>query len=297
MYTIKHASRMTKIPSVTIRAWENRYGAIVPNRTQGGHRLYSSQNIEDLLWLRDKTGEGMNISQAGNRLKMISEAKQNTVLPEPTANTTSPHLQEMREKLYQALLSFDTTEADLIVERGFTFFEVDTVFHEIISEVLKRIGDEWEEGKTTIPQEHFATQFAVRRFSQFFRLYRIDQLQPQVVAFCVAGERHEIGLMLFALFLRRQAVNVLYLGCDTPLESISTMLAREQVPWIATSLSNTEKQANVLKWMSEILEQYPDTQFILGGRGFQNLPQEWVKYQLDGYPEKWNEWYNRHFRL
>ena len=42
---IREVSRSTGINAVTLRAWERRYGLIVPYRTPKGHRLYSPANL------------------------------------------------------------------------------------------------------------------------------------------------------------------------------------------------------------------------------------------------------------
>ncbi|MGG2399336.1 MerR family transcriptional regulator [Pseudomonas sp. SH1-B] len=52
---IREVARSTGINAVTLRAWERRYGLIVPYRTPKGHRLYSPANVERihaiLAWL------------------------------------------------------------------------------------------------------------------------------------------------------------------------------------------------------------------------------------------------------
>lgn len=54
-YAIKEVSEITGVNSVTLRAWQRRYGLLNPKRTEKGHRLYSEQDIERirhiLFWL------------------------------------------------------------------------------------------------------------------------------------------------------------------------------------------------------------------------------------------------------
>lgn len=53
---IREISRLTGINTVTLRAWERRYGLLKPQRTQKGHRLYSKDDVDRVkeiqLWLR-----------------------------------------------------------------------------------------------------------------------------------------------------------------------------------------------------------------------------------------------------
>ena len=42
---IRELSSLTGVNSVTLRAWERRYGLLKPQRTPKGHRLYSMQDV------------------------------------------------------------------------------------------------------------------------------------------------------------------------------------------------------------------------------------------------------------
>jgi len=48
MYTIKQASARSGVDASLIRAWERRYGVTRPERTPGGYRLYSDEEISQL---------------------------------------------------------------------------------------------------------------------------------------------------------------------------------------------------------------------------------------------------------
>jgi CheY-like chemotaxis protein len=55
---------MLGIPSATIRNWEERYGAIVPERSPGGHRLYSRDQMEQLRFLAAEVSRGLSAADA-----------------------------------------------------------------------------------------------------------------------------------------------------------------------------------------------------------------------------------------
>lgn len=49
IYPIRIAARRTRVDPRSIRAWEDFYHLITPARTEGGHRLFS---VEDLNWIK-----------------------------------------------------------------------------------------------------------------------------------------------------------------------------------------------------------------------------------------------------
>ena len=44
-FPIRILSTKTGVNSVTLRAWERRYGLLKPKRTEKGHRLYSEEDV------------------------------------------------------------------------------------------------------------------------------------------------------------------------------------------------------------------------------------------------------------
>ena len=47
------------------------------------------------------------------------------------------------------------------------------------------------------------TQLISQRFYQFFHLFPIYPHLPKVLALCPEGEHHQVGLLLFSLFMRK----------------------------------------------------------------------------------------------
>ena len=69
IYAIAAASEMTGIPVTTLRSWEKTFGVVRPCRTEGGHRLYSQDDIARLRWLKAKIDEGVQPSVAHRLLQ------------------------------------------------------------------------------------------------------------------------------------------------------------------------------------------------------------------------------------
>jgi CheY-like chemotaxis protein len=69
VYSINAVVDITGVPATTLRHWEKAYGLITPARTDGGHRLYSQEDVERLKWLKRKIDdEGL---QAGVAHKLL----------------------------------------------------------------------------------------------------------------------------------------------------------------------------------------------------------------------------------
>ena len=64
VYSIGAVARMVGIPVATVRNWEERYGAIVPERSAGGHRLYSRDQTEQLRFVAAEVSRGLSAADA-----------------------------------------------------------------------------------------------------------------------------------------------------------------------------------------------------------------------------------------
>ncbi len=89
IYNIKAVVEATGLPAATLRAWERRYRALAPSRTESGYRLYSASDIATLHWLKARIGEGLSISQA---LTLLNHSHRN-IEPPPAVDrqADSPH--------------------------------------------------------------------------------------------------------------------------------------------------------------------------------------------------------------
>lgn len=64
VYSIGAVARMLEIPAATIRNWEERYGTIVPERSPGGHRLYSRDQLEQLRFIAAEVSRDLSAADA-----------------------------------------------------------------------------------------------------------------------------------------------------------------------------------------------------------------------------------------
>jgi CheY-like chemotaxis protein len=75
VHSITAVAEMTGVPPTTLRHWERSYGLVVPARSEGGHRLYSDDDVARLTWLKERIDEGL---QAGAAHRLLESHLQET---------------------------------------------------------------------------------------------------------------------------------------------------------------------------------------------------------------------------
>ncbi|NIK11467.1 MerR family transcriptional regulator [Alkalibacillus almallahensis] len=291
MYSIKKVAELTGIQTVTIRAWENRYHIVSPSRSEGGHRIYSDEDVQLLKWLKYKTEfEKYKISDAVR----LWEEQDGEITP--VYNTQNSQYSDTIYKLYNHLTQFNTKEANDTINLAFSQYDYEDVLHHIFVPILHRIGDEWEKGALSVAQEHFASEFIMQRCTEFLRILPIDHSLPKALAFTPEHELHHIGLLMFSLFLRKQGMEVLYLGANTPLDHVTHVLESNDIKLIVTSLTypDDEQLSKLKEGLEEFIHHDPELEIAIGGAGISSNTMPLSSDRLHHLNQKsWDTWFQQ----
>ena len=172
-YNLKAVVRETGLKPDTLRAWERRYGIPEPDRTGGGHRLYSQHDINTLKWLLARQDEGLSISRAVALWHSLLAEGRNPLHVYPAAHEGEPAayvplepggaIVELRRAWVEACLAFDERRAEAVLNQTFSYYAPETVCFELLQKALVEIGEGWYNGRLSVQQEHFTSALALRR--------------------------------------------------------------------------------------------------------------------------------------
>lgn len=85
VYSIGAVSRMLGVPAATLRTWEERYAVLPPERSPGGHRLYSREQVEALQFVVRSMEQGVSPADAHRLLEARLREGGPVLLTEPQA--------------------------------------------------------------------------------------------------------------------------------------------------------------------------------------------------------------------
>ncbi len=77
---------MLGLSQPAIRSWEDRYGLIVAQRSEGGRRLYTRDQIDQLQFVKERLHEGLSAADA-HRLLAERQAGTEPIVERPTSNS------------------------------------------------------------------------------------------------------------------------------------------------------------------------------------------------------------------
>jgi MerR family transcriptional regulator, light-induced transcriptional regulator len=243
---IGELSRRSGVSRELLRAWERRYGLLRPTRSDGGFRLYSSQDERRVALMRDHLDRGLSAAQAA-RLA-VDEASQVAVVQ------GTPTLDRGAQELRAALDVLDESAAHAALDRMLAGFSIETVLGEVVLPYLRELGERWARGEASVGQEHFASNVLRGRLLGLARGWDAGG-GPRALLACPPGEQHDLALIAFGLGLRDRGWRITYLGPDTPFETLvetASSLALDAVVLAGSTAARFEGGQAALRRLSGV---------------------------------------------
>ncbi len=247
VYNIGVVARMTDIAENTLRIWERRYGFPTPDRTEGGHRLYSAREVARIQWVKQRLDEGMQIRNAIQALSQHEETglSVNASLESQAVARSSVSSATTRKQLLEALIALDKHQADLILGDALAIHSLEQLLLTIIAPTFTAIGQAWQTDRISIATEHFATNYLRHKLLTWMQMAPPEYPVQPVVLACAPGELHEGGLLMLGLLLQRLRWPVVYLGQSIDLPDLIVLV--EQIkPSMIVFVAMTEPSAQAL---------------------------------------------------
>jgi DNA-binding transcriptional MerR regulator len=243
-FRIGELSRRSGVSPDLLRAWERRYGLLSPSRSAGGLRLYSEEDLLRVRAMQSQLAAGLAAAEAA----AVATSRQAV---EPPRTDTA----QARRELAAALLDFDEARAHAALDTLISRFSLDTVLADVIVPYLHDLGEEWERGEISVAQEHFASSLLRGRLLGLGRGWGQGH-GPTALLACAPGEQHDLGLLAFGLALRARGWRILYLGADTPFESLAEAARSSRPDRVVISAVDPRSLAAAREGLSDLAREY-----------------------------------------
>ena len=232
LYPIRTVSNVTGVNAVTLRAWERRYGLIRPHRTPKGHRLYTKGDIDLIQEVVDLLGTGVSIGQVRGHLGRGGGVPVQASLGEgPGADAW----QAYQRRMTAAIERFDEPGLEADYSEALALYPVDVVTERLVNPLLRALGERWEGRRGGIAEEHFFATYLRNKLGARLHHLATQRARSRLLAACLPGEHHELGLLLFCLAAANHGFGFVVLGADTPLDEVASAQARARCDGIVLS--------------------------------------------------------------
>jgi MerR family transcriptional regulator, light-induced transcriptional regulator len=132
---IREISRLTGINTVTLRAWERRYGLLKPQRTEKGHRLYTQEDVQRIQQVQYWLNKGLAISKVNELVQRTNQVESQTLEIDSIWD-------ELQNALYLSALEMNRRQLDKELERLFSEYPVELLSDNLIVPLLNQLNAE-----------------------------------------------------------------------------------------------------------------------------------------------------------
>lgn len=164
--------------------------------------------------------------------------------------------------------------------------EVKDIYLHVFQRTQYEIGRLWQMNQVTVAQEHYCTAATQLIMSQLYPyIFATTRKNYALVATCVGGELHEIGVRMVTDFFEMAGWDTYYLGANVPASTILETIEQRQANILAISATMTFHIHRVENLIQTIRsrDNFQATRIMVGGYPFNLEPKLWKKVGADAY--------------
>lgn len=254
LFPIRDLSELTQVNTVTLRAWERRYGLLKPARTAKGHRLYSQDDVNRVKAILDFMAKGVAVGKVKALLEQeIELSVTNTETSKTTDSQSDWHL--LVDQLEKVAASFSLAKTAKAIKDLFLNYPTHLCYSEVIAPLFAKLE--------TTPQQQAKCAILQSAIIDYclLRLNAKTAKKPEAQVLLICAQHSPIWkLAISAIELKEANFDVSFINQPCTIET-----------WMALAQQTTAKSCIVYSegvWKSseakQILssaEQYPHLTF------------------------------------
>jgi methanogenic corrinoid protein MtbC1 len=197
-------------------------------------------------------------------------------------------VQEIYQDYLDALLDGNRAKCHTMVQSLIdTKTDVRDIYLNLFKRSLYEVGELWQDNKISVSHEHLATALTESLMNLVYPLlFSAEHINKTVIVSCSYLELHQVGAKMIADVFELNRWHAYFLGANTPVEDLITMIDEVQPNVIALSVSIYFNIPALESTIRSIRLKHPELPIIVGGQAFihggQEITQKFHKVQFIG---------------
>ena len=132
---------------------------------------------------------------------------------------------------------------------------------------MEKIGVLWQTNHINPAQEHLVTNIIRQKL-----IVGIEKINTQtdasktILLFLPEAEYHELGLLFMYYLLKKRGINVIYLGCNVPLQDVGYVVKVKTPQYLFCHITRPGQNFNFDKFMANVSKNFEGTPCIISGQ-------------------------------
>jgi methanogenic corrinoid protein MtbC1 len=255
----------------------------------GGLGISTTGLTDNLAIMRDVLGERLGRTAAdavagciAHALAGLAEAPAD---PPRHIDPQAPY-GTLAQDFLDALLTTDRRRAmALVMDAVAAGAPVRDIYLHVFQPVLREAGRLWQIDRITVAHEHFVTAATQAAMSMLYpHIFAAGRCGRTMMATCVSGELHEVGVRMVADFFEMAGWDTTYLGANMPAGAVVRAVEEQKPDVLAISTTITAHVGSVADLIGAVRAVAPRERplwIIVGGYPFNLVPDLWEKVGAD----------------
>jgi MerR family transcriptional regulator, light-induced transcriptional regulator len=258
-HSISDVSRIAGIPKDLLRMWERRYDYPKPERDINGDRVYSDDQLNKLILIRQLVDQGCR----PGKLMGLEQTELAVLLK-------SPHAELDFDRLIELLRAGNAPELHDWLTQQIQSLGLRAFIHQLMVPANRIVGEAWKSGELAVYEEHLYTEMVTGLVRQSLAEIPGGHKAPRIMLTTLPGEQHSLGLLMVEALLRLGGAEVIPFGTEMPFRDIIDAAQTHNVDVIGLSFSSNFKLDDAIVMLSGLRQMVEkETSIWVGGSAFQ----------------------------
>ncbi len=250
LYPIKYVSRFTGLPAHLIRAWESRYHAVSPQRSNSNHRLYHDRDIKRLQLLRKAVEIGHSISNVADLSHSELEELIASEFPQRRGRfvdikTVSSSADNYFVSLMRHITDLDANSLQAALDKAAVNLTRMALILNVIVPLWAKIDDRVKTGELKSINLNVATM-GIRTFLwNMLQTAVVSKSAPKIVIAAPAGQHCEIEALALAVIAVECGWKPIYCGPNLSATDIAAAVKSKRAQAVALSINRFKDRSVV----------------------------------------------------
>ena len=274
-YNISFISNACGVKPHTIRTWEKRYNTFSPDRTDGGQRIYSEDDLTKGRLIVSLLEQGYSISRlAGKSLQDLQALIFDEKIESLQSNKmlTSVGI----KKLLTHLSNFDLSQISSEMVRLRLSIGAKEFIFKVLIPIIQAVGRMYLDGKYSVTQEHIISTIIRYQLSQI-NLPDSENSTNSIILATPEGNLHELPILIADILCQLNRISTYYLGASHPAVCLSEAVNELKSKTIVLGVVSSDKwdyEKNIISFLKLMDKNLTlKLKVILGGGWRLNFPE------------------------
>jgi DNA-binding transcriptional MerR regulator len=264
-YSIKDIEKLTGIKAHTLRIWEQRYGFLIPHRTDTKIRFYDDEQLKVLLNISLLVKNGKKISKVA-RLSPDGISEELLKITESTSSKDA-FFEIQIDSLIISMIDLDEARFEKTISTCTLKYGFESTMLNVLIPFLSKVGILWSVGEINVAQEHFITNLIRRKIIVAIDTYvaTTSPTAKKFLLFLPEGELHELGLLFAKYLIKSRGFRVVYLGQSLPYDDVYKLTERYTPDVILTYFTTGMTSGSIQSYINRLSKDFSDKDVVICG--------------------------------